>query len=311
MDAMPFPWTLWLCRCVQTTAAVLLAGTATLRLLALGVRLGPADRWPRLAWASWVALLVAGAFLLALTAAQMSGEPLARALTDGSVARVLGGTRFGSIWFWRAVLLAGWLAVRWGAAASRRHGWPSVVAVLEAVEMLLDAALLASLVLAGHAPASDKSVWLLPVDIIHALAAGAWPGGLLPLLLLLARARTDAAMLPATLIITRRFSRLALVAVGLLAFSGLFNGVGMVSTFPALWSSAYGRLVLCKAALFGAMIGLGAINRRLMRRQPGSVDPAQTVRWLWRNVAWESALAAGVLLATEALAASAPPMPPG
>ena len=85
----------------------------------------------------------------------------------------------------------------------------------------------------------------------------------------------------------------------------------MVGTLAALWSSGYGKLVLCKAGLFGAMIGLGAVNRRLVQRQHNAVDPAQTVRRLWRNVAWECALAVGVLLATEALATSAPPMPSG
>ena len=307
---MPFPWVLWLCRCVQTTAAVLLAGTAVLRLLAVGTGLDRAARWPRLAWASWAGLLVAGVLLLGLTAAEMSGEPLVQTLKDGSVAQVLGGTRFGAVWCWRMGLLAGWLAVRRAAAAARRRGWQAAL-VLEGTEWFLDAALLVCLVLAGHAQASDKSAWLLPVNIIHVLAAGAWPGGLLPLGLLLARARTDTALLPAAVSVTRRFSRLSVVAVGALAFSGVLNGVGMVRPLAALWSSGYGRLVLCKAALFAAMIGLGALNRRLLRRPPDGANPAQTVRRLWRNVAWECVLAAGVLLATEALATSAPPTPSG
>ena len=57
-----------------------------------------AARWPRLVWASWTALLVAGVLLLGLTVAEMSGEPLAQVLTNGSVAQVLGGTRFGAVW---------------------------------------------------------------------------------------------------------------------------------------------------------------------------------------------------------------------
>ena len=305
---MPFMWALWLCRCAQTTAAVFLAGTAVVRLLAFGVGLKRADQWPRLAWASWAALVIAGAVLLGLTTAEMSGTPLVHALADGSVARVLGGTRFGAVWRWRAGLLAGWPVLRWGAAASRRQGWPRVLFIFEVAEVFLDAVLLVNLVWVGHAQASDKGGWLLPVDIIHVLAAGAWPGGLLPLLLLLARVRMDAAMLPAAVTITRRFSRLGVMAVGLLAFSGALNGVGLIGTPAALWSSGYGRLVLSKVALFGAMIGLGAVNRRLVRRQLNSADPAQTVRGLWRNVAWECVLAAGVLLATEALATSAPPM---
>lgn len=305
---MLFMWALWLCRCAQTTAAVLLAGTAALRLLALGVGLTQSDRWPRLAWASWAALVIAGALMLGLTATEMSGEPFAQALTDGSVAQVLGGTRFGAVWWWRMGLLAAWPALRWATAASRRQRWPRIRAVPEAAELLVDAALLVSLVWVGHAQASDKSVWLLPVDVTHVLAAGAWPGGLLPLLLLLTRARADAAMLPAAVTVTQRFSHLSVVAVGLLVFSSVLNTFGLVGTLTALWSSGYGRLVLCKATLFGAMIVLGAVNQRLVRRRLNSADPAQTMCWLWRNVAWECVLAAGVLLAAEALATTALPM---
>ena len=307
---MPFPWALWLCRCAQTTAAVLLAGVAVVRLLAFGTSPGGAGRGTRLAWSCWAVLLASGVLLLGLTASEMSGQPLLRAVADGTVARVLGGTSFGSGWLARMGVLTGWSVVRWLAEAARRRGWPRTAVCLATLETLLDAALLVSLVWAGHARASDKNVWLLPVDAVHALAAGAWPGGLPPLALLLARARRNPSLLPAAVIVTRRVSRLSVAAVGALAFSGLLNGIGMVGTFAALWSSGYGRLVLAKAALFALLVGLGAVNRRLIRR-PGPADTAQTVARLWSNVAWECVLAAGVLLVTEALAGSAPPMPPG
>ena len=74
-DVLP----LVLCRFVQTSAAVLLAGTAVLRLLAWGTGRERTSFWHRLAWGSGSVLLVASAFQLALTAAEMSGQPLARA----------------------------------------------------------------------------------------------------------------------------------------------------------------------------------------------------------------------------------------
>ena len=60
-----------------------------------------------------------------------------------------------------------------------------------------------------------------------------------------------------------------------------------------------------------AKIDLGGVNRRVAQFPSDEAEPAQTVRRLWRNVVWECALAAGVLLATEALAENSPPMPPG
>ncbi len=305
---MPFPWALWLCRFVQTSAAVPHACTAALRLLTHGTGLDPAvPGWRGLAWVSGAALLVAGTLQLGLTAAEMSGQPLAQALSGGAWRVVLGGTRFGAVWTVRMGLAAAWLGLA-SATAWRRRSGRRVPVTLEGAGMLLAVALLGSLVFGGHTQASEKSVWLLPVDMCHAVAAGAWPGGLLPLALLLVRTPWDSSTLPAMVAVTRRFSGLSVAAVGVLAFSGALNGVGMVGSWTALWTTSYGWLVLCKGALFALMIGLGAVNRRLVQNWEGT-DPAHTMHRLWRNVAVECVLAVGVLLATEALGTSAPPMP--
>ena len=301
---------LLLCRFAQTSAAVLLAGTAVLRLLARGTA-APAGvpRWNRLAAGSWIVLLAAGLLELWFTAAEMSGQPLARALSGETLRGVIGGTRFGMVWTVRAGLLVGMFVARWGiAAAQRRRGqrrepnvWGDIAGAL------LAAALLVSLVWNGHAAASARYAWLLPVDGLHAVTAGAWPGGLLPLALLLARVRREPTLAWPAVIITRRFSRLSLVAVSILVFTGLLNGWGLVGTFSTLWTRAYGRLLLCKVTLLLGMISFGAVNHRLISRH-APAGAAQTLRWLWRNVAWECVLAVAVLLATEALAMNAPPM---
>ena len=239
----------------------------------------------------------------------MSGQSLAQTFSDGTLRVVLDGTQFGTVWKVRMILVVGWLVLALAVAWRGRFRCP-VSSAPEITGLLLAVALLGSLVFAGHAQASGKKAWLLPVAVCHAIAAGVWPGGLLPLVLLLRRARREVDLVPGMEVVTRRFSHLSVAAVGVLAFSGMLNGVGMVGTVAALWTSAYGWLVLCKAALFALMIGLGALNRRLVQgRQPAS--PARAVRQLWRNVAIECVLAVGVLLATEALGTSAPPMPAG
>ena len=98
MDAMPFPWALWLCRCVQTTAAVLLAGTAALRLLARGTSLDEPARWDHLGRAAWSVFFVAAALQLGLTAEDMSGLPLAEACAGPVLGTVLTSTSFGAVW---------------------------------------------------------------------------------------------------------------------------------------------------------------------------------------------------------------------
>ena len=307
---MPFPWALWLCRFVQTSAAVLLVGTAALRLLAFGTGVDlEATGWRGLAWTSAVSLLMTGVLQLGLTAAEMSGHSPAQTLTDGTLREVLTGTRFGAVWTIRMSLVAGWLLLTLAAAWRHWSGRPTTSG-LELAAMFPAVTILGSLVFAGHAQSSEKAAWLLPVAVGHAAASGAWPGGLLPLALLLRQAHRDSALVPAAVAVARRFSRLSVAAVGVLAFSGVLNGVGTVGTLAALWTSSYGRLVLCKAMLFALMVGLGAINRRLIRWHKPE-DAGRIVHCLWSNVAVESALAVGVLLVTEALGASAPPGPSG
>ncbi len=309
MDSTPFMWAHWLCQCAQTTAAVLLAGTATLRLLAWGTGVERPSGWHHLFWVSWSVLLGAAILQLGLTAADMSGFPLAQACSGPVLGSILGSTVFGAVWKVRVGLLAGALVAGRGAAATRRCGGrSSVSAVLEITGALMAVGLLATLVWSGHAHASDQHAWLLPTDLLHVAAAGAWPGGLLPLALLLAQARRDPNLVAPTLRVTRRFSRLSVAAVSILALSGLLDSVGLVGTLSALWPTAYGRLILCKVALLAGMVGFGAVNRRMIR-QDGTASAPRILRALWRNVAWESALAVCVLLATEALAMNAPPNP--
>ena len=286
---------------------MLLAGTATLRLLARGTGLERPSAWTHLARASGSVLLGATVLQLGLTAADMSGLPLAQACSREVLGRILGGTVFGAVWKVRECLLVVVLAVQWWLPAARREsGWKRGSAALEVLGALLAAGLLATLVWSGHARASDKRAWLLPSDVLHVIAAGVWPGGLLPLALLLAPARNDPHLLAPVMVVTRRFSRLSVAAVSILALSGLGNSIGLVGNLPALWTSVYGRLLLCKVALLVGMVGLGAVNRRLIRPEaPG--DATQTLRRLRRNVAWENVLAALAVLAAEALAMSAHP----
>ena len=291
---------LLICHFAQMGAAVLLSGAAILRLLAWGTGINHAARWNGLTLVSWCVLLLAGVFDFWLTAAEMSGLPFAQMFSSEGLGSVLRDTDFGRIWSVRVALLAGLFVLRLCTGTAQQ------AAILDMVNALLTTALLATLVWGGHAHASDKQAWLLPMNLLHVVAAGAWPGGLLPLWLLLAHARREPTLLASAVTITRRFSRLSIVAVGVLAFSGLLSSYGLVGTFTALWPDVYGRLLLCKVALFTGMIAFGGVNRCTVR-QPKFEDSPEILRCLCRNVAGECALAILTLLAAEALAMNAPP----
>ncbi|GII76341.1 copper resistance protein CopD [Sphaerisporangium rufum] len=122
---------------------------------------------------------------------------------------------------------------------------------------------------------------------LHVIGAAVWTGGLVALGLLLARDRTLLARaLP-------RFSRLATVALLVVAASGLFNGLVELALSPgtslpgSLLTTRYGQLVVAKTVFAGVVAVLGAnIRWRLL---PGVVRGRATAFAGW------AALEAGVM----------------
>ncbi len=290
----------------QVVAAVGLVGTLILRLLSVGTDARRALRWTWLAWGCWAVQAVASDCMLGLTTADMTEHTFMEAWQGDAMVLVLSFTQFGKVWMVRAKLLAGVFVLLLIGMLIRRYTRRRVPVALDAVNLVLAAALLAAPVWTSHAHESAHNVWLLPADTLHVLAAGAWPGGLPALGILLARARRDPDLFLAAATVTRRFSRMCVLAVGFLAFSGLANAYGLVGALGLLWPTEYGRLLLCKVALFGCMLGLGALNHRRVKQSVvgGTVE---TMRRMCRDVGLECVLAVGVMLATEALALSAPP----
>jgi nitrogen fixation protein FixH len=98
------------------------------------------------------------------------------------------------------------------------------------------------------------------LQVVHVVAMAVWLGGLASLLAGLGRGR-DAPVDPAAEPAARRFSAVALVAVGALAVTGGLRAVNEVDGWRPLVDSTYGRLVLVKGVLLVAIAGLGAVNR--------------------------------------------------
>jgi putative copper export protein/mono/diheme cytochrome c family protein/peroxiredoxin len=260
-------------------------------------------------WAVAAALLSAVAWLAA-QAAEMSGHPLRRVLLDAALLRtVLLQTLFGRVWLARVVLAIALGALLLLARRNARNGpggWPAGGA--------LSAAFLVALVWMGHgnAESGPDHVVHLVADALHLLAAGAWLGALAPLASFLARARSarSAAMTEAAARAVRRFSVLGATSVALLVLSGTVNAGYTVGSVPALIGTEYGRLLLLKLALFGAMLALAAANR--LRHAPQiltphrSAAPCAALRRLERNAAAEAALGLAAVGVVAALGISIP-----
>ena len=141
---------------------------------------------------------------------------------------------------------------------------------------------------------------------LHLLAGGAWLGGLLPLLILV----RDAPPKPAAETL-RRFSKLATFCVIAIAGTACFQGWILGGGVAGLIGTAYGWVLLLKAALFAALLGLAVVNRFRLTPAMERRD-AQLARWaLLRTIAAETVLGLMVVLAAGVLSGLEPGMHAG
>lgn len=146
----------------------------------------------------------------------------------------------------------------------------------------------------GHAETTDPRWLSIAADVVHVLAMAAWLGGLaLVLGALLPRGEDDdlRTVLPV-------FSRVATVAVGLIAASGLYAAIRGVGMWRAVLDTRYGLLVNTKIILLGLILVIALTSRALVRRL-GSDEEARA--GLRRSVLVEVALAVLVLAAASVL----------
>jgi copper transport protein len=276
-------------------------------------------RWRTVLFVSWGVVLAASAAAYALQGAVAGDLPFADALSL-DVLREVAWTRFGEVTLLRFGLLGATLAA--AAAVSGRlqpnlgkSGGAAVAAPALprwAVGALgvLTVALLATPGLAGHAGSTSPVVLNVGGDVLHMVAAAAWVGGLVVLLVgafPAARAApagdSQAALAP----VVARFSDLALVAVGVLVASGLLRSWAEVRALRAL-SEPYGVVLLVKLALFLPLVGLGVFNNRWLKPHIREVGErgGRALATLRRAVLGEVALAVLVVAVTALLVNLAP-----
>jgi putative copper export protein len=210
--------------------------------------------WKLLAVCTAVMIVSSSANLL-LRAAEMSGHPLSTVLPV--LPKVILHTHLGRAWLIRIGALI--LLLITVMAGGRRRGSREVIGLILGITIIITMTESAS----GHA--SDKGDFSVPeiMDFLHLIAACVWGGGLFALSLVilpnLARGGDRTAALIADA--ASRFSRIAGIAVGIIAITALYNAWSYVGSFEAIWTSPYGWTVFAKVILFSLLIPLGAFNR--------------------------------------------------
>jgi copper transport protein len=259
----------------------LLLGAAASGLLVWRGRLPTAAR-PLLG--AGLGLAAAGLAAVALAERSAVGVPLGALLAAGPGRALL-----------REAVALGLVAAATGALLARPHSRAALAAVGLATVVALGAH-----AAGGHAAGqSGLRAANLLVQWAHLVAVGAWVGGLAWLLAGL-RGRDRAGQVAAVV----RFSRLAVVAVAVVAVTGLARAVDELGSPQRLVSTGFGRTLLAKAALVAVLLVIAAVNR--YRNVPALAAGGGTLATLRRAVGGELAVAVPVLLAA-ALLSELPP----
>ena len=163
------------------------------------------------------------------------------------------------------------------------------------------AAILAGSVATGHAWSRIGNRGLLTAfDLLHQGTIGVWVGGLPILLIALGAAKTQEAAAS----IARRFSRTALVAVGIVLLGGIGLSLFYLDKPDALYGTAYGIMLVAKASLFVVLLAIGAMNKSIVERL--RVGSSRLLEMLRRNVEAEIGIGFTVVLAAASLTSQPP-----
>jgi copper resistance protein D len=309
MGETMFTTLLIVARAVHIGASVLIAGTFTFDVVTVRFARVPVSddlvdverRLFRLALWSLVAALLSGLFWFWLEVASMNGVSLKNAFSATAWWTVLSETQFGRVWQLRlGVMVAAFplICLCLAQVKSRR----AHILIL----WLLSVVFLASLAMISHAAAACVQPLGLFGDMLHLCAVGGWMGGLVPLVIFLARKRTFG--LDATVArVLQHFSTFSLCCVSVLVVSGISNSWLLVGSFYALLTTAYGRLLLLKLTLFAILLTFGARNRFLVKAKRPEVPAG--VEWLSqlrRNVLCEICFGAAVVAIVACLGVTPP-----
>ncbi|MBV7477453.1 copper homeostasis membrane protein CopD [Pseudomonas sp. PDM31] len=236
-----------LCRFLHFIVLLLLFGSWFFRPLLLG-RESTVDQ-PLARIARWLAVLalVSGVGWLLLISASMAGAWEA-ALDPSTLHLVLDKTFFGQVWRWHLFFNVLLLVLLW-----------TPLRASPAPRLILGGLLLVTLAPVGHGAMleGNEGRLLMLNQLIHLLCVSAWLGGLMLLVLIL---RQPAGYSIRSVL--QRFSGVGYALVAGLLITGMINVRVLTGTFwPTPLFTGFALILLIKAALVVAMLGLALFNR--------------------------------------------------
>jgi hypothetical protein len=192
-----------------------------------------------------------------------------------------------SAWLSSSFALSSWVRIGLLVLALAAARWSPTVAALAVLGALL------SIAFGGHASESLLSPVL---EAAHLLAGAVWLGAAPAVLLVLGdRSLADEAALG----VVRRFSRLAAVALVILAVAGSLLAIRLTDTFAGGLTTSWVLILGAKVALVAVAAFVGWLGRRGLAREPRR----ERFRWLF-------GLDAALLVAVAVLSSALTLVPP-
>jgi putative copper export protein len=195
------------------------------------------------------AVLVLVALLLRLGTHTAAVFGASGALSWPNVSVVAFESRWGSAWRVQTGVAAALAAAAGSTRVLARAGWIGTATGSAALSFVLP--------LTGHAAGWWPRVLL---HGSHLLAAGMWLGTLAVILAISRRRGSDAQALAAAAY--DRFALVALPSAAVLVIAGLIAAGLYVGSVAGLIATAYGRVLMLKASLFGGVVTCGYLNWR-------------------------------------------------
>jgi copper transport protein len=186
----------------------------------------------------------------------------------------------------------------------RHRRWAAACAVIA----------LGGIAASGHAASASPRVLNVLNDWVHLLAGALWLGGIgLVVAVWWPGVRRGGADLRRGLVrhVLPRFGRVALPAFLVAAATGIVSLLVQLGHVDALWTTAYGRVLLAKIVLVGAVAAASFWHAQRLRPRLLAVagaPPARDERRHWRLIRAEPAVGLGVVAAVALLVAF--PLPP-
>lgn len=214
-------------------------------------------------------LLLANVGVLVGQAINITGGQWAGAFSPALLAQLGSSGRFGTFWLMRETVIILALAIALFMLFAKNRA-PRVNKILPWINLALGLALFIAISMSSHASAVSANllVYAVLIDWLHLLGAAFWVGGMLYIALIylpVLRAEPVGERAHSLISLLPYFTPWAIVGVTILTITGPFSAAIHLTSVNQLITTAYGRVLVIKVLLVGALMLTSAVHVGLLR----------------------------------------------